>query len=389
MNKAHEHHDFQTRLIHAGSEPGAEFNGVSPILDMSTTFAQPTPGASVIFDYARCGNPTRLNLERCIASMENGKYAFANSSGMAAHVTLVNLLQRGDHILCIDDVYGGTQRYLRRILNPNTGIEVDFSDFSNLGHFKKMLRQNTKIVWLETPTNPTLKVFDIKAIANAMKGSNAILVVDNTFATAVNCHPLDLGADVVVHSMTKYCGGHSDIIGGCTVMNNKELWERLHFVMKTMGTGMTSFDSWMMHRSLKTLDVRVNRAQSNAMAVAKALEKHKNVVKAVYPGLASHPQHAIAKKQTLNGYGAMVSFYLKGGLPQSSKFLSSLKVFTLAESLGGVESLAECPVVMTHGSVPADHRAKLGIADNFIRLSVGIESEKDLVADINQALNKI
>lgn len=320
--------------------------------------------------------------------MENGKYAFASSSGMAAHVTIINLLQRGDHILCVDDVYGGTQRYLRRILNPNTGIEIDFSDFSDIKQFKKLLRPSTKVVWLETPTNPTLKVFDIRAIANAMKGSNALLVVDNTFATAVLQNPLDLGADVVMHSMTKYCGGHSDIIGGCIVVNDKELWERLFFVMKTMGTGMTAFDSWLMHRSLKTLEVRVERAQKNAMAVAQALEKHKNVVKVIYPGLKNHPQHAIVKKQ-MRGPGAMISFYVKGNLAQSSKFLSSLKVFTLAESLGGVESLAECPAVMTHGSVPAEHRKLLGIEDNFIRLSVGIEGEKDLVDDINQALNKL
>jgi cystathionine gamma-lyase len=246
--------------VHVGSEPNAEFNGVSPVLDFSTTFAQPKPGQPVTFDYARCGNPTRLAFERALAAMENGKFAFAHTSGMSAHVTLLNLLQAGDHVLCVDDVYGGTQRYLRKILSPNTTIKVDFSCFLNIAEFKKKLLPNTKLVWLETPTNPTLKIFDIKAIADACKGSNAIFVVDNTFATAINTNPLDLGADVVVHSVTKYIGGHSDIIGGCTIMKSKELYDRIFFIMKSMGTGMSAFDSWLAHRSMKTLHVRFERA---------------------------------------------------------------------------------------------------------------------------------
>lgn len=342
----------------------------------------------MVFDYARCGNPTRLAFERALATMELGKYAFAHTSGMSAHITLLNLLQAGDHVLCVDDVYGGTQRYLRRILSPNTTIEVDFSDFSDVALFKKMLRPNTKLVWLETPTNPTLKIFDIKAIADALKGSNAIFVVDNTFATAIGQSPLQLGADVVVHSATKYIGGHSDIIGGCTILNSKELYDRIFFVMKSMGTGMSAFDSWLAHRSLKTLEVRFERAQKNATAVAKAIEAHKNCVRIIYPGLKSHPQYALAQKQ-MKGPGAMISFYIKGGIEQTTKFLTNLKLFTLAESLGGVESLAEAPSVMTHGSVPPAVRAQLGIEDNFIRLSVGIESEKDLVNDVVQALDRL
>jgi cystathionine gamma-lyase len=374
--------------VHAGSEPGKEFGGVSPLLDFSTTFAQPKPGQPVVFDYARCGNPTRLAFERALAAMEGGKYAFAHTSGMSAHITLLNLLQAGDHVLCVDDVYGGTQRYLRKILSPNTTIKVDFSCFLNITEFKKKLLPNTKLVWLETPTNPTLKIFDIKAIADACKGSGAIFVVDNTFATAINQNPLALGADVVVHSVTKYIGGHSDIIGGCSIMNSKELYDRLFFVMKSMGTGMSAFDSWLAHRSLKTMEVRFERAQSNAIAVAKAIEAHKNCVKIIYPGLKSHPQHEIYKRQ-MKGPGAMISFYVKGGIEQTTTFLTALKLFTLAESLGGVESLAEAPSVMTHGSVPAEQRRLLGIEDNFIRLSVGIETEKDLVADIVQALDKL
>ena len=307
---------------------------------------------------------------------------------MSAHITLLNLLQAGDHVLCVDDVYGGTQRYLRRILSPNTTIQVDFSDFSNIAEFKKNLLPNTKLVWLETPTNPTLKVFDIKAIANACKGSGAIFVVDNTFATAVNQNPLDLGADVVVHSVTKYIGGHSDIIGGCSVMNSKELYDRLFFVMKSMGTGMSAFDAWLAHRSMKTLEVRFKKAESNAIAVANAINKHKKVLQTIYPGLKSHPQYDLIQRQQ-RGPGAMISFKIKGGIKETTHFLTNLKLFTLAESLGGVESLAEAPSVMTHGSVPAAQRKLLGIEDNFIRLSVGIESEQDLVKDVVQALDRL
>ena len=307
---------------------------------------------------------------------------------MAAHLTLVNTLcQQGDHVLCVDDVYGGTQRYLRKVVGPNAGLEMSFEDFSDVAKFKKCLRPNTKLVWLETPTNPTLKVYDIKKIAEACKGHGCIFVVDNTFATPINQNPLLLGADVVTHSVTKYIGGHSDLIAGAICMNDKDLYDRLFFVLKTMGTGLDSFHSWLGVRSCKTLEVRVNQAVKNAMAVAKTLESSSKVEKTRYPGLPSHPQHHIMKKQSKSG-GAMISFYIKGGIKQAERFLKALKVFTLAESLGGVESLAECPVVMTHGSVPAAHRKLLGIEDNFIRLSVGIESEADLVADIKQALAK-
>lgn len=374
-------------MVHCGSEPSQEFGGVSVPLDFSSTFAQPAPGSPVVFDYARCGNPTRLAFERQLASLEHANYAFATSSGMAAHVTLMNLLQQGDHVLCVDDVYGGTQRYLRRILGPNANIEISFADFNDAAVFRKELRPNTKMVWLETPTNPTLKVFDISKIAAECKKHGALLIVDNTFMTPVNQNPLLLGADVVTHSITKYIGGHSDLIAGCMCLNDKALYDRLFFVLKTMGTGLDSFHSWLAMRSCKTLEVRVNQAMINAMAVAKTLEAHAKVVKCVYPGLKSHPQHNIVQKQC-RGAGAMISFYIKGGVKNAERFLKALKIFTLAESLGGVESLAENPALMTHGSVPADHRKMLGIEDNFIRLSVGIENTDDLVADIKQALAK-
>lgn len=388
LNTKYSQMGLSTRIIHCGSEPSQEFGGVSVPLDFSSTFAQPAPGEPVVFDYARCGNPSRLALERQLASLEHANYAFACSSGMAAHVTLMNTLSQGDHVLCVDDVYGGTQRYLRRILGPNANIEIDFEDFSDINAFKKQLKTNTKMVWLETPTNPTLKVFDIEKISKVCKAHGALLIVDNTFMTPVNQNPLLLGADVVTHSMTKYIGGHSDLIAGCMMMNDKALYDKLYFTLKTMGTGLDSFNSWLAMRSCKTLEVRVNKAMSNAMAVAKALEAHAKVVKVIYPGLPSHPQASIVKKQC-KGPGAMISFYVKGGIKQSSNFLKSLKIFTLAESLGGVESLAEAPSVMTHGSLPAAHRKMLGIEDNFIRLSVGIETEADLVADIKQALAKV
>lgn len=251
-----------TRLIHAGNEPDQEYGAVAPALHLTSTYAQPAPGVcSAVFDYSRCGNPTRLCFERCLASMEQGRYAIACSSGMAAHVTVTNaLLTAGDHILCVDDVYGGTQRYLRRILQPNSGIELTMIDFNNVANFKKALTPRTKLVWMETPTNPTLKVFDIKKIADLLKGTGIMLCIDNTFATPINTNPLLLGADIVCHSCTKYIGGHSDVIAGGIIINNKELYDKLFFVMKTMGTGLSAFDSWLALRGAKTLEVRVDKA---------------------------------------------------------------------------------------------------------------------------------
>jgi cystathionine gamma-lyase len=342
----------------------------------------------VVFDYARCGNPTRAALERNLAAMEGAKFAFACSSGMAAHVTVMNLLKRGDHILCVDDVYGGTQRYLRKILTPNSEIELDLCDFSDIEVFKKMIKPNTKVCWLETPTNPTLKIFDIQKISDALKGTGVLLVVDNTFSTPINTNPLALGADIVSHSLTKYIGGHSDVIAGALMLNDKELYDRLYFVLKSMGTGLSAFDSWIALRGSKTLEVRVSRAQENAIAIAKFLESHAKVDRVIFPGLESHPQHLIDKKQS-RGPGAMISFYIKGGITEAATFLKALKVFTLAESLGGVESLIEHPALMTHGSVPIETRKMLGIEDNFIRVSCGIETLKDLIEDLAHGLDKI
>lgn len=388
MNKKYAHLGFNSRAIHAGNEPEQEFGAVAPAIHMSTTFIQSAPGEAPVFDYQRCGNPTRLQLERNLASLEHTKYAFAMASGMSATVTVMNILKSGDHVLCIDDVYGGTQRYLKKIICPNFGLELTMSDFSDIKKFKQCIKKNTKVVWLETPTNPTLKVFDIQAIANALKGTGIIFVVDNTFATPVLQSPALLGADIVMHSATKYIGGHSDVVCGALCLNDLDLYKRLDFAMKTVGTGASPFDCWIALRGTKTLGIRVERASQNALAIAKMLESHPKVEKCVYPGLKSHPQHAIAKKQMRQG-GGMISFFVKGGLKQADRFLRALKVVTLAESLGGVESLIEHPAIMTHGSVPAEHRKMLGIDDNFIRMSVGIEDEADLLADMKQALEKM
>lgn len=337
------------------------------------------------FDYARCGNPTRLALERNLASLENAKYAFALNSGCSALLSIMNLLASGDHVLCVDDVYGGTQRYMRRILNERQGVKVDFVDFGDLNTVRKNMKPNTKIVWAETPTNPTLKICDIAGIAKICKEKKALLVVDNTFFTPYLQNPLDLGADMVVHSITKYIGGHSDVVMGAIMLNDKALYDKLFFTSKSIGSGASPFDCYLALRGSKTLAVRVERAMSNAQKIAALLEKHPKVDRVIYPGLKSHPQYELCKKQA-RGPGAMISFYIKGDINMAERFLRAVKLFTLAESLGGVESLIENPALMTHFSVPPEQRKILGIEDNFIRISVGIEDCNDLIEDIKQAL---
>ena len=326
--------------------------------------------------------------------MEKAKYAFATNCGMGATLSVLSLLQQGDHLLCIDDVYGGTQRYLRKIFTPNYHIDWGMTDMSDMKKVRSCFKKNTKIVWIESPTNPTLKCTDIGAVAKICKEFGALLCVDNTFMSPALQNPIVLGADIVMHSITKYIGGHSDVVAGCLCFNDPALYDKIFFNMKTMGTCIAPFDAWIALRGSKTLGIRAERAADNALAIAKMLEKHKKIVKVLYPGLPSHPHHAAAKKNRSNpakqsGGSGMISFYVKGNLAQTNKFLSSLKVITLAESLGGVESLIESPALMTHGSVPAEHRKVLGIDDNFVRLSTGIEDINDLLADLNQALAKI
>lgn len=385
---------FATRAIHSGNSPDQLHGGVSPSIELSTTYVQPSPGVpSSCYDYSRCGNPTVQCLQRNLASMEHANYAFALNTGMSATLSALSLLKQGDHLLCIDDVYGGTQRYLRRIFTPNYGIEWDMIDMTDLKKVKAAFKKNTKMVWIESPTNPTLKCTDIQEVAKICKANGALCVVDNTFMSPALQNPLVLGADVVMHSITKYIGGHSDVVAGALMFNDSALYDKLFFNIKSMGTTIAPFDAWIALRGSKTLQLRAERAAENALTIAKHLESHPKIVKVVYPGLKSHPQHKIALKnrahERSNGGSGMLGFYVKGDINKTNKFLSSLHVITLAESLGGVESLIESPALMTHGSVPAEHRKLLGIDDNYCRLSTGVESIEDLIADLDAALRKI
>lgn len=377
---------FTTLAIHAGQEPDPTTGAVTVPISLATTFVQERPGVHKGFEYSRTGNPTRQAFERCIAAVENGKYGFAFASGSSATATILHLLEAGSHVISVDDVYGGTQRYFRRVAAVASNTTFSFVDFNVTGEFEAAITDKTKLVWLETPTNPTLKISDIQAVAAICKARNILLVVDNTFMTPYFQKPLDLGADLVVHSITKYINGHSDVVGGVIVTNSDVLREKLAFLQNGLGAVLSPFDSYMAMRGMKTLSLRMEAHQKNALRVAQYLEKHNLVDKVIYPGLPSHPQYDIAKKQT-SGSGGMITFFLKGGLEESNRFLSALKVFALAESLGAVECLAEHPAIMTHASVPAETRAKLGISDNLVRLSVGIEDIDDILADLEQALN--
>lgn len=380
---------FTTRAIHAGQEPEPRTGAVTVPISLATTFAQDTPGVHKGYEYSRTGNPTRQAFETQIASLENGKYAYAFASGSAATATLMHLLPAGSHVITVDDIYGGTQRYFRRIAQETNGLTFSFIDFNVEGEFEAAQTENTKLVWLETPTNPTLKISDIKKVAAVCKAKGYILVVDNTFMTPYFQNPLDLGADIVLHSGTKYLNGHSDVVLGCVVTNCEKLSTKIAFLQNGLGAILSPFDSYMVMRGMKTLGLRMERHGQNAMKVAQYLEKHAKVTKVVYPGLESHPQHAIAKAQNKNGYGGMITFYLKGGMDESRVFLEKLKLFACAESLGAVECLAEHPAIMTHASVPAEMRKKLGIDDSLVRLSIGIEEIEDIIADLEQAFEAV
>lgn len=394
-NYKDEHHGFGTKAIHAGQDPDPYTGAVAVPISLASTFAQSSPG--VVFgknqpnsfgkgwEYSRTGNPTRGAFERAIAACENGKFAAAYSSGMAATTAVIHLLKQGDHVISIDDVYGGSQRYFRQTVNPTYGIEFDFVDMSEPSKIEQFIRPTTKLVWLESPTNPTLKVTDIAAVAAVAKKHNLLVAVDNTFMSPYFQNPLDLGADIVVHSITKYINGHSDVVMGVVITNDEDIYTKLKFVQNGIGAVPSPFDAYMALRGLKTLHVRMAAHAKNAQAVAEFLEAHPAVEKVYYPGLPSHPQHTIAKKQA-SGFGGMVTFYIRGGLEKARAFLETVEVFTLAESLGAVESLAESPAIMTHASVPKEIRQQLGISDNLIRLSVGIEGLPDIIADLDKAL---
>ena len=378
---------FSTRAIHAGQRPDPTTGAIMTPVYLTSTYVQESPGVHKGWEYSRTHNPTRKAYEDCVANLESGKYGFAFASGCAAATTVMHLLKQGDHVVAFDDMYGGTFRLFDKVLRHN-GLEFTFTDLTFTENFSKAIKPNTKMVWLETPTNPTLKLTDIAAIAEIARKKNILVVVDNTFMSPYFQRPLELGADIVVHSATKYIGGHSDVVGGVAVTNDAKIAEKISFLSNSMGGIQGAFDSFLALRSLKTLPIRMKAHAENAMKIALFLEAHPQVEKVVYPGLKSHFQHALAQKQ-MSGFGGMITFFIKGGLAASRKFLESVQVFALAESLGGVESLVEHPAIMTHASVPAEQRKILGIDDSLIRLSVGIEDIEDLLADLKQAFEQV
>lgn len=386
---AHSNEGFSTRAIHAGQEPDPTTGAIMTPIYQTSTFVQKSPGVIVEdYDYSRAANPTRKAFENNIASLEGGSHGLAFSSGVAATSAVLHLLKAGDSVLLCDDVYGGTNRLFHRIF-AQLGIEPILVDMTDPAAVKAAFKPSTKLVWVETPTNPTLKVVDIAMLAEQARAHNAVLAVDNTFATPYLQNPLALGAHIVHHSTTKYIGGHSDAIGGVLVTSDADLFDRLKFVQLSVGAVPGIMECFLLLRSTKTLAVRMERHGANAMQIAHWLEAHPKVESVVYPGLTSHPQHDLVNKQMhggARGYGGMITMFLKGGLAESRAMLEKTKLFALAESLGGVESLIEHPGIMTHASVPADQRAKLGISDSLVRLSVGIEDADDLIADLERAI---
>ena len=375
---------FETRAIHAGQPPDEATGAVNVPLYLSSTYAQSSPGVFKGYDYSRTANPTRGAYEQCLADLEGGKFGFAFASGCAATATVMHLVKAGEHVVACDDLYGGSFRLFENVLGEH-GLAFSYVDLSAPARLSAALRPETRLVWIETPTNPLLKLIDIAAVARLAHAHGALLAVDNTFMSPYFQRPLELGADLVVHSTTKYVNGHSDLVGGVAATANPEVAERLAFLSNSVGGVQSTFDAWLCMRSLKTLAVRMQAHERNALAVARWLDAHPKVERTVYPGLPSHPQHELAKRQ-MSGFGGMVSFNIKGGLAAATTFLERVRLFTLAESLGGVESLVEHPAIMTHASVPPAQRAALGIGDGLIRLSVGIETQADLIADLAAAL---
>lgn len=377
---------FDTRAIHAGQYFDPATNAVITPIYATSTYAQEAPGVHKGFDYGRSHNPTRFAFERAVAALENGTSGFAFASGLAAMATVLELLDAGSHIIAMDDLYGGTYRLLERVRRRSAGIETSYVDLTDASKLKSAIRPTTKMVWIETPTNPLLKLADIAALAEEAHRHNIIVAVDNTFASPWIQQPLNLGADIVVHSATKYINGHSDVIGGITITNKPELGERLEFLQNAVGGIAGPFDSFLMHRGLKTLGLRMERHCTSAQKLALWLESHPRIEKVLYPALPSHPQYELAKRQMGGKGGGIITAILKGGLPAVTTALTRTKLFTLAESLGGVESLIEHPAIMTHATIPPDIRKTLGIDDGLVRLSVGIENVEDLQADLDQAL---
>ena len=375
---------FSTKAIHAGQEPDPTTGAIMTPIFQTSTYAQAGLGDHKGYEYARSHNPTRTALEGCLAALEDGKYGLAFASGMAAETAILSLLSAGDHMVACDDLYGGSYRIFERVMG-RYNVETSYVPASNVAAYEQAIRPNTKLIWLETPTNPLLRLIDIQAVAKIAHRHNILVVVDNTFASPYFQQPLKLGADIVVHSTTKYINGHSDVIGGALILNNEEVYEAIKFYENAAGNVPSPFDTWLTLRGIKTLALRMRQHEENATMVAKFLTEHPRVEKVYYPGLPSHPDYELAKRQ-MSGFGGMVSFQFKGVYADVDKLVRRFKVFSLAESLGGVESLVCHPVSMTHGSIPKEIRESRGLTDTLLRLSVGIEDAEDLLADLQQAL---
>jgi len=380
-------HRFATRAIHAGQEPDPSTGAIMTPIYASSTYVQESPGRHKGFDYSRTRNPTRDALEACVADLENGGAGFAFGSGMAATGTLLELLDAGSHVIAMHDLYGGSYRLFENVRRRSAGLQFSFIDLSDVTRLEAAIQQNTRMIWVETPTNPLLKLVDLGAVADVARRRGLMTVCDNTFASPWIQRPLDHGFDIVMHSTTKYLNGHSDVIGGVAVIrDDDQIRERLAYLQNAVGGVAGPFDAFLTLRGIKTLALRMERHCANAMAVAQFLERHRKVERVYYPGLASHPQKALADRQMQGRYGGMVTAVLKGGLAAARGFLERCELFALAESLGGVESLIEHPAIMTHASLPVQVRADLGISDGLVRLSVGVEDVDDLIAELEAAL---
>jgi cystathionine beta-lyase len=386
LTMKNEKDDMATRVIHAGQEADPLTGAVMTPIYATSTYKQASPGSHKGYEYSRTKNPTREAYEKCVADLESGREGFAFASGMAAIATILELLKPGDHIIAMHDLYGGTYRLLENVRKRSAGLQISFVDLSDAKSIQAAIRPETKMLWAESPTNPMLKLIDIQEVAKIAKKNKLISVMDNTFATPILQRPLEHGFDIVVHSATKYLNGHSDVIGGVAVVKDKELAEKIGYLQNAVGGVAGPFDSFLILRGIKTLAVRMDRHCSNAFELALWLEKNPRVKRVIYPGLASHPQHELARRQ-MSQFGGMITVILDGDLQSTVKMLERCRLFTLAESLGGVESLIEHPAIMTHASLPAETRKNLEISDSLIRLSVGIEALADLQADLTQALN--
>jgi cystathionine gamma-lyase len=377
---------FETRVIHAGQQLDPTTGAVMPPIYTTSTYAQTSPGEHLGFEYSRTHNPTRYAYERCLADLENGTRAFGFASGLAATSTILELLNSGDEVLAMDDLYGGSFRLFDKVRRLTANLKFNYIDMTDVSKVAAAITEKTTMIWIETPTNPMLKLVDIAAVCELVKGKGILVAVDNTFATPFNQNPLSLGADLVMHSATKYINGHSDMVGGIAAVKDDDLAEKMAFLQNSIGSVNGPFDAYLALRGMKTLAIRMERHNQSAMEIARWLESHPQVESVIYPGLESHPQHQLAKKQ-MSDFGGMITIYLKGDLAKARTFLENLEIFALAESLGGVESLIEHPAIMTHASIPEETREQLGISDTLVRISVGIENVEDLKQDLDTALN--